>query len=208
MKRFYAQTNPKRIKFNDPTILITEKSSLKIYQEKKITLLLDGCVKEIKTKLIKNPAVLVYGKPGIQHRSIGFFSDVSIGYHYSNQLMPSQKLTPQLTQLLKSVNLLLDADFNGILVNKYANGKDFIGQHCDDEKDLASIGVVTISYGAERIFRITSKLTGKLVKDINIKHGTIYHMSGDFQKEFKHGIPKQSKITQERISFTFRKHLK
>ena len=44
------------------------------------------CVEEIKDKLLKNPEVIVYGKRGIQHREIGFFSDESIGYEYSNNL--------------------------------------------------------------------------------------------------------------------------
>jgi alkylated DNA repair dioxygenase AlkB len=50
--------------------------------------------------------------------------------------------------------------------------------------------------------------SGKIVRDVDIAHGTIYHMSGDFQKEFKHGIPAQKKIQGRRVSFTFRKHLK
>ena len=32
-------------------------------------------------------------------------------------------------------------------------------------------------------------------------------MAGNFQKEFTHEIPIQKKVSDERISFTFRKHL-
>jgi len=205
-----ASADIKQRKVSTERILFaTERSCLKIYHDDNIASLLKDCVKETEKLLIVNPPVTVYGKPGIQHRSIGFFSDSSIGYQYSGQLMASQKLGLQLTVLLEKVNALLEgANFNGILVNRYANGKDFIGQHVDDEKDLASVGVVTISFGAERTFRITDRATGKLVKEFPLAHGTIYHMAGAFQREFKHGIPKQSKVVHPRISFTFRKHLK
>jgi alkylated DNA repair dioxygenase AlkB len=189
-------------------VIQTKKSALLLRRNKKIMLLLDNCVEEIQGKLLKNPPITVFGKPAIQHRNIGFFSDVSIGYYYSNQLMPSQPLGQCLTGLLAAVNMIVKGDFNGILVNEYTNGIDYIGQHSDDEKDLANVGVVAISYGQERLLRITNKKTDLKVKDIILPHGSLYHMAGDFQKEFKHGIPKQAKIKGTRISFTFRRHTK
>ncbi len=33
-------------------------------------------------------------------------------------------------------------------------------------------------------------------------------MKGDFQKEFTHEVPVEKKVTNERYSFTFRKHIK
>lgn len=208
MKRFLVDEPSNKKRYKTDILLQTANSCLQMYQDFDIASLLESCVTETEQKLQLNPPVLVCGKPGVQHRSIGFFSNESIGYYYSNQLMKSQKLEPNLNLLLAKVNILLTSDFNGILVNKYANGKDYIGQHSDDENDLSTVGVVTISYGAERKFRITDKKTDKLVKEIILKHGSIYHMSGAFQKEFKHGIPIQSKILNSRISFTFRKHLK
>lgn len=199
------------------TLIKTQKSSLNVYDivtifedvndtevDKNI---IEKCVEEIKDKLLKNPEVIVFGKRGIQHREIGFFSDESIGYEYSNNLARSQPLTPFLTKLLKLVNNRFKTRFNGILVNKYANGLDNIGEHSDDESQLDNAGVVAISYGAIRKFRIRDKKTKKIVKDIPTLPNQIIQMSGDFQKEFKHGIPVQKKITEPRISFTFRKHI-
>jgi alkylated DNA repair dioxygenase AlkB len=189
-------------------LLETDRSELKMYHNRKIQAYLDSCVKEVKSLLLLNPPIKVYGKPAVQHRSIGFFSDDSIGYAYSGQLMGSQKLGPSLKALLLAVNAFLKADFNGILVNKYANGEDYIGQHSDDEKALGNVGVLTISYGAQRTFHITNKLTNETVGDFLLTHGSMYLMSGDFQKQFKHGIKKDAKVVHPRISFTFRKHLK
>ena len=69
--------------------------------------------------------------------------------------------------LLDIINKTLHSDFNGILVNKYMNGNDYIGAHSDDESGLDKVGVVSISYGAERIF------------GFNIKHIWIIKKGGD-----------------------------
>lgn len=126
-------------------------------------------------------------------RNVGFFSDTSIGYKYSTTLMPSIRLTDGLKELLDSVNSLFpDANFNGILINTYQDGTDNIGRHSDNEKDLSSIGVLAISYGAVRKFRIRDK-AGKIVMDIPTTSSSILHMAGEFQKEFTHEIPVEKK---------------
>jgi alkylated DNA repair dioxygenase AlkB len=168
--------------------------------------LLEKCVEEIDGLLMHNPEIYVYGKKCNQHRSIGFFSNESIGYRYSGQLAESIRLTPNTELLLNYVNSTLSSDFNGILVNKYANGEDYIGKHSDDEKCLSNSGVVSISYGAVRKFRIREKTTGKIVLDVPTNSGEMLIMGGDFQKEFTHEIPIEKKIKHPRISFTFRKH--
>jgi len=187
------------------TLIKTENSSLNEYDFENLELI-ENCIYEIKDKLLVNPPIKVFNKPAIQHRSIGFFSDTSIGYHYSKQLAKSQPLSDNLKNLLDIVNNLFKVNFNGILVNRYADGKDYIGSHSDDEKNLTDVGVVAISYGAIRKFRIRDKKTNSIVKDIETIPNKIIQMAGKFQKEFKHEIPIERKITEPRYSFTFRKH--
>jgi alkylated DNA repair dioxygenase AlkB len=169
--------------------------------------LLLKCVNDINGKLDEKPSIMVYGNPAVQHRNIGFFSNNSIGYQYSGQLAKSKKLTKSLKELLDFVNNKLNSDFNGILINEYPNGEHYIGKHSDDEKALSNVGIVSISYGASRKFRIRNKETNKIVMDIPTSSNEILIMGGDFQKEFTHEIPIEKKIKDKRISFTFRKHL-
>jgi len=169
--------------------------------------LIEKCVEEAKDSLLVNPPIYIYGKQAFQHRSIGFFSNTSIGYKYSGQLAKSIKLTPSLEQLLDIVNGLYESSFNGILINKYMNGDDYIGAHSDDENNLDKIGVVCISHGATRTFRIRDKATKKIIVDIPTLNNSIMHMSENFQKDCLHEIPKEAKIKDIRYSFTFRKHL-
>ena len=157
--------------------IVTEKSYLAIYSIPDVEEILDKCVEDIEGKLLKNPAIVVFGKPGIQHRSIGFFSNESEGYHYSGQLAPSQPVPPNLSVLLSSVNKIFCAKFNGILVNRYENGEDSIGAHSDDERFLDPAGVVCVSWGESRTFRIRNKQTKQIEKDICTESGKIMIMA-------------------------------
>ena len=170
--------------------------------------LLVNCVSEIEGKLETEPLVKVFGKWCSQHRNVGFFSDSSIGYYFSGQLSASKPMTPYLQQLLELVNQQFNTDFNGILVNEYLNGEHYIGKHSDNETALTDVGVVCISYGASRKFRIRNKLTNNIEMDIPTTSKEIWIMGGDFQKEFTHEIPVEKKVKDKRISFTFRKHNK
>jgi len=188
------------------TIIQTEKSYLK-YGLFDNSILLEDCVNEIKDKLIIRPPIILYGKTVNQNRNIGFFSNESIGYKYSNQIMGSQPLSNNLLKLLEFINTKFNSNFNGILVNQYMDGNNSIGAHSDDETKLDKSGVIAISYGANRKFRIRNKFTKKIEKDIIMENNSILHMGGKFQKEFTHEIPIEKKVKEPRISFTFRKHL-
>ena len=171
--------------------------------------LLEKCIAYAKPLLEHQPAIIVYGKKCKQQRNVGFFSNESIGYTYSRQLMKSQPLGPEMAELLRIVNDMLGANFNGILANEYENGENTIGAHSDSEIGLDSkVGVVSISYGAERKFRIRTKADNKIVCDEPTTHCGLLVMGGpNFQKLYTHEIPVQKKIKESRISFTFRKHL-
>ena len=170
--------------------------------------LLHMCIEDVKNELLENPTLQIYGKTAIHHRSIGFFSDNSIGYYYSGQLAKSKPLSSNLLSLLTIINAHFAMEYNGILVNKYGDGNDCIGAHSDDEKGLDVGGVIAISCGAIRKFRVRNKISKKIVIDIPTISNHILHMGGDFQKEFTHEIPIEKKVKDIRYSFTFRKHLR
>lgn len=186
----------------------------------------DEAMKDI--TLIERPPIVIYGKPRRQNRDIGFYSNQSVGYQYSGQLMSSQPLTEKLASLLQKVNQQFRNDtrlYNGILINRYNNGLNSIGKHSDDEKSLAPSGVISVSFGATRKFRIRAKyqdlnywignlnprhgVTKKkdeIIIDVPLVNGMVAWMQGNFQSEFTHEIPKEAKVTEPRISLTFRSH--
>lgn len=170
--------------------------------------LIEKCIQEIQGHLEEKPEITVFGKQCRQQRNIGFFSNTSRGYEYSRKLMPSKPLSQSMEQLLIAVNESVGGEFNGILVNEYNGGDDYISAHSDDEKGITHAGVVSISWGEERIFRVRDKKTKKIVHDEPTTAFSILQMKGErFQKNFTHEIPKTKKSKGKRISFTFRKHL-
>lgn len=192
------------------TVVLQTKSSALILHDidAEIFELIKTCIEAVDSELDLNLEIIVFGNVCRQHRSVGFYSDTSKGYNYSSSKTPAKKMHPCLRELLIYINDKFDYNYNGILINKYDGGEDNIGKHSDDENGLDSrVGVIAISYGAVRKFRIRNKMTGKIVIDVPTNPNKIIQMAGDFQKEFTHEIPVEKKVKGVRYSFTFRRHL-
>lgn len=193
----------------DTKILINTGTAFFLTAEYPNYSILEQCRAETQPLLLNRPSITVYGREAHQRRNVGFFSDTSEGYHYSRRLLAAQPLTETLKELLAEVNKLFKADFNGILINEYIDGSDCIGAHSDDESGLdPSAGVVAISLGASRTFRVRAKEDKRRVLDVRTTDGQVMQMGGTFQREFTHEIPAEKKVKYARYSFTFRKHLK
>lgn len=145
------------------------------------------------------------------NRSCGFFANPkdSYGYFFSMQLMASIPPTDAMVELMALVSELIGAKVNGVLINEYANGKEYISAHSDDERGLANTGVFAISFGAARKFRIRIKETKVIACDVPTRHMHALFMQGsEFQRDLTHEIPPQGGIDGVRRSMTFRYHLK
>lgn len=90
------------------------------------------------------------------------------------------------------------------LVNHYRNGDDYIGYHSDDEKELSKDHpIISVSLGAERVFRLRHKVTGVTYEKL-LEHNSMTLMNPPCQKVYKHSVPKTKKIKTSRINLTFR----
>jgi alkylated DNA repair dioxygenase AlkB len=167
-------------------------------------------LQSLDTLLVHRPPITVFGRICQQKRSVAFFSDTSSGYAYSGQVTRALSFdqVDWMKRLLDYVNQKFNANFNGVLVNKYQDGEEYMAKHADDEKEIDdTAGVVMISIGAIRKFRIRDKKTGKIKMDVLTHPGKIMQMKGDFQKEFLHEIPVEKTVKSARYSFTFRRHI-
>jgi alkylated DNA repair dioxygenase AlkB len=102
--------------------------------------------------------------------------------------------------------------YNSCLINWYADGEHYIGPHRDDERELQrGAGIMSISLGAERVFRIKDALTkgDKLRLDLPLKDRTYLIMYGAMQRDYTHEVPKISgkkgQRCGKRINITFRR---
>jgi alkylated DNA repair dioxygenase AlkB len=169
--------------------------------------LIDTIINQVSDSYLITPCIKVFGKEAKQPRDVQFRSNASSGYNYSNQCMQAIQLTTEMETLMTEVNRRLGSSYNGILFNIYTDGSKTVGAHSDSEKGLNSnAGVVSISYGTIRKFRIRDKKTKHMVGDYPTRHLRALQMKGPFQKNYTHEIPIQKKIKTERVSMTFREH--
>jgi alkylated DNA repair dioxygenase AlkB len=207
MNQIMSEHHEENMRSQEAVTVMSEDDSFVLVDNFPEQQILEDCVNDVSESLNEYPEIKIYGKVCKQRRCVGFFSDVSVGYQYSNQRADSKPMTDSLNSMLTLVNSKYNANYNGILVNKYKTGEDYISAHSDDERNLhKTAGVVSISYGATRKFRIRSKKDKKLKTDFKLFSGVMLQMGGNFQKEFTHEIPVEKRVNEERISFTFRNH--
>ncbi len=149
--------------------------------------------------------IVLFGKRVMQPRLIAWAGDV--GYRYSGQSLPPRASTQALQALEASVAAAANCSFNHVLVNRYRNGDDSMGWHSDDEPELGeNPTLASLSLGAPRRFVVRAKKrSSERSLAIELRHGDLLIMSGDLQHHYRHALPKQASVKQERINLTYRR---
>lgn len=108
---------------------------------------------------------------------------------------------------MRRINEDYGVDVNAALVNRYADGRDYISPHRDNQPIIDQSYVYTLSYGATRDFVVTDYETGKSVYTFATTPRTLLCMEGPtFQKLYKHALPVRARVTEPRTSITLRRH--
>lgn len=95
--------------------------------------------------------------------------------------------------------------FNYCLANLYENGRQAVGKHADDEKDiLRRSPIATVSFGATREFVLESKSDPQSTLPLNLVAGSVMVMAGHTQENYVHSISKDKRVRHPRVSLTFR----
>lgn len=173
--------------------------------------LINAALESAKEELICHPKCTIYGKECRMRRSVGFFADPAhtYGYFFSRQLFASRMPAAPMQELIAVVRSIVGNDVNGVLVNYYADGEEYISAHSDDERGVGDAGVFAISVGAERRFVIA--YNDKTVQEPKFEVATksmfgILMAGKEFQRMMNHQIPPQKATKQPRWSLTFRRH--
>lgn len=161
-------------------------------------------------KLIMEKAVwmndrsVIYGKEIITKRKVAWYGSKEFSYTYSGVTRVAQPWIDELLALKQLVELYTDSMYNSCLLNLYHSGEEGMSWHSDGEKELIANGsIACLSLGAARRFDFKHKTTGEK-KSFELPNGSLIEMKGETQKHWQHQIPVTKKITQPRISLTFR----
>ena len=148
--------------------------------------------------------IILFGKLFKQPRLTALFANNDQPYSYSNITMIPNAFTKELLEIKGKVESVIDANFTTCLLNLYRDGQDSNGWHADNEKELRINPIIaSVSFGAERLFKVKHRQDKTLKKDLVLQHGSLLIMKGETQHKWLHQIPKTKKKIGERINLTF-----
>lgn len=151
--------------------------------------------------------IFIFGKWVKVPRLMCWYGDPDAYYQYSGVNHQPNPWTPKLRNIKEKVEQQCQCAFNSVLANLYRNGKDSMGCHADDEKELGVNPVIaSLSLGDDRLFRMHHKKS-KQSLNINLQHGDLLVMGGTCQRHWVHSVPKTKALKTPRINLTFRKIL-
>ncbi|WP_411726744.1 alpha-ketoglutarate-dependent dioxygenase AlkB family protein [Methyloglobulus sp.] len=140
-------------------------------------------------------------------RLMCWYGDPDAYYEYSGINHQPKPWTSELRDIREKVEQQCRCAFNSVLANLYRNGKDSMGCHADDEKELGINPVIaSLSLGDGRLFKMHHKKS-KQTLAINLAHGDLLVMGGTCQQHWLHSVPKTKIIKTPRINLTFREIL-
>lgn len=100
----------------------------------------------------------------------------------------------------------IDPRLNGLLLNWYdAEHGHYIGKHRDSTINMVTGSpILTISLGAERVFRLRRWKGDPSTHDVPTGNGTVIVMPYDVNLAWTHEVPHSAKAVGRRISITAR----
>jgi len=159
----------------------------------------------------KQNSIVLYGREHLVPRLEYFMGDLGSDYVYSGIRHYPAAWSKSVTIWREQIEQLTHLKFNGVLLNYYRSGRDYVAWHADDEKELGpNPNIFSISLGATRKFAFRTspeRLKQGLPLEklsIELAHGDGLLMGSGVQKNYHHGILKTARSVGERISLTFR----
>ena len=98
--------------------------------------------------------VKIFGKTFDVPRKQKAYDDKGLTYTFSNVTVPASNWVPILTELRDAISPFVNnIDFNFVLINRYKDGQEYMGEHRDNETDLdRSAPTASLSFGQPRDF--------------------------------------------------------
>ncbi|XP_076209385.1 DNA oxidative demethylase ALKBH2 [Aptenodytes patagonicus] len=155
----------------------------------------------------------VFGKWHDIPRKQVTYGDPELTYTYSGVTFAPKPWIPVLNRIRDRITLDTGHTFNFVLINRYKDGGDHIGEHRDDERELVPRSpIASVSFGACRdfVFRhcdSRGKNATRHIKPIKLQlaHGSLLMMKYPTNVYWYHSLPTRKRVLAPRINLTFRK---
>nr|WP_074213558.1 alpha-ketoglutarate-dependent dioxygenase AlkB [Salinivibrio sp. ES.052] len=146
--------------------------------------------------------ITLFGRTMMQPRLLAWYGDHP--YTYSGLTLQPLAWTQTLFDLKARVEAQCHTPFNTVLLNRYRDGRDYMGWHQDDEPELGCKPVIaSLNLGASRRF-LFRHLARQEKREFLLNHGSLLVMAGETQTHWQHSLPKTQLPIGERINLTFR----
>ncbi|XP_069135081.1 DNA oxidative demethylase ALKBH2-like [Argopecten irradians] len=184
-----------------------------LYNKTEADDLMSACEKSLEYYTGQTTKVFVFGKWHNIPRKQAAYGDAGLSYSYSGNSVDAKPWTPLLENIRDRVSKETGYTYNFVLVNRYKDGHDHMGEHRDDERELIpGHPIASLSLGQPRNFvfkhaKSRGKNATKKIAPVTIKlgHGSLLMMNHPTNTHWYHSLPQQKSLVGVRINMTFRK---
>ena len=208
----YNTTSLRR--FHDPKLGLNVDYYPKFFNKADSNALLERLETELQTYYESSlNEVKVFGKVHKIPRKQTAFGDSGLSYTFSGTTVPANSWTSLMSDIKTCVESVVEKIFNFVLVNRYGDGNDHMGEHRDDESDLitgAPIASVTFGQARDFVFKHKDargkKATRKDIRPVTVclEHGSLLVMKHPTNSEWYHSLPVRKRVHGVRVNLTFR----
>ncbi len=153
----------------------------------------------------KQDKIMMYGKELPLPRLSAWYGDTNKPYSYSGITLNPLPWTKELLEIKEKIETEAKVEFSSVLLNRYRDGKDYVGWHTDAEKELGRNPIIgSVNFGATRRFQLRRIDDHSDKFEVELNHGSFLLMGGATQHYWQHQVPKTSQMIGERLNLTFR----
>jgi alkylated DNA repair dioxygenase AlkB len=154
--------------------------------------------------------VRLFGKEHLTPRLVAWYGDSGTDYRYSGTVHHPLPWPQCLSELRERLARDENLSFDSVLANHYRDGRDSMGWHSDDERELGTCPVIaSVSVGATRRFLLRHRTRRDIeTVELELAHGSLLVMRGTTQRHWKHSLPKSARCKRARVNLTFRQVLR
>ena len=139
----------------------------------------------------------IFGREQQTPRRTAWFGDEGVNYRYTGLDHEGVGWPSRLQGLRDTIADCAGVEFNFVILNRYADGRDYMGWHSDAERG-AHPQIASLSLGATRDFRVGQPAGS--ARSYSLNDGSLLLFNG-FER---HILPKRKRVHGERINLTFR----